>query len=70
LGGFAASPHGFIIKGINVQPAGAAAQGENSAPMGQMPPVVARKGGLPTVLNEQLLRITLVIDIVKPLPKK
>ncbi len=33
LAGFAASPHGFIVKGINVQPAGAAAQaGDNSAP--------------------------------------
>jgi hypothetical protein len=70
LGGFAASPHGFIVKGINVQPAGAGAPGDNSAPMGQPPAMVSRRGGLPTVLNEQLLRITLAIDIVKPLPKK
>jgi len=69
LSGFAASPHGFIVKGINVQPAGAAA-GDNTAPMGQPAALMARKGGLPTVLNEQLLRITLAIDIVKPLPKK
>jgi hypothetical protein len=70
LGGFAASPHGFIVKGINVQPAGAATQGDTSAPMGQVPAVANKKGGLPTVLNEQLLRITLAVDIVKPLPKK
>jgi hypothetical protein len=70
LGGFAASPHGFIVKGINVQPAGAAAVGEYAAPMGQPPAMVTRRGGLPTVLNEQLLRITLAIDIVKPQPKK
>ena len=70
LGGFAASPHGFIVKGITVQPAGAATQGENSAPMGQVPAVVNKRGGMPTVLNEQLLRITLAIDIVKPLPRK
>jgi hypothetical protein len=71
LGGFAASPHGFIVRGINVQPAGAASPGgENPVPMGQPPMMVARRGGLPTVLNEQLLRITLAIDIVKPLPRK
>jgi len=70
LGGLAASPHGFIVKGINVQPAGAAGPGDNLAPLGQPPTIVAKKGGLPTVLNEQLLRITLAIDIVKPLSKK
>ncbi len=70
LAGFAASPHGFVVKGINVQPAGASAQGEAPAPMGQLPAVVTRKGGLPTVLNEQLLRITLEVEIVKPLPRK
>ena len=70
LGGLAASPHGFIVKGINIQPAGAAAPGDNAAPMGQPPAMVSRRGGLPTVLNEQLLRITLAIDVVKPLSKK
>ena len=28
------------------------------------------KGGLPTVLNEQLLRVSLEIEIVKLLPRK
>jgi hypothetical protein len=75
LSGFASSPHGFVVKGISVQPAGATAPGDNSAamnsaPMGQPTVVAPRRGGLPTVLNEQLLRITLAIDIVKPLPKK
>lgn len=38
---------------------------------GQQPPntPVPGKGGLPTVLKEQLLRITLEVDIVKLLPK-
>jgi hypothetical protein len=67
LSGLAASPHGFIVKGISVQPAGATTQGQTPVPP---PPVGVRKGGLPTVLNEQLLRITLSIEIVKPLPKK
>ncbi len=73
LAGFASSPHGFIVKGINVQPAGATETGENQAMMGQLPPggtVGARKGGMPTVLNEQLLRITLELEIVKLSPKK
>jgi hypothetical protein len=68
LAGLAASPHGFIVKGISVQPAGATTQGETSVP--PPPPVPGKKGGLPTVLNEHILRITLSIEIVKPLPKK
>ena len=71
LAGLAASPHAFVVKAISVQPAGAAAQaGDNSAPGMQVPVVAQRKGELPTVLNEQLLRITLEIVIVKPLPRK
>lgn len=71
LNGFATSPHVFIVKGINVQPAGEATQqqGGNQSPP-QMPVVAPRAGGLPVVLNEQLLRITLELEIVKLLPKK
>ena len=125
LSRFATSPHGFIVKSVNVQPAGAYA---TSAPGGgimspggppsmitpsplyapmldpkpaalhapmQAPPMMP--GGLPprpyvrpapaptmapttplpptgggvrTILNEQLLRVTLVVDVVKLLPKK
>lgn len=72
LGGFAASPNGFIVKSVNVQPAGAATQTDASTP-GMMPnpaqAAMMRRGGLPTVLNEQLLRITLEVEIVKLLPK-
>jgi hypothetical protein len=72
LGGFAASPNGFIVKAVNVQPAGATTQANGSVP-GVVPnPALAampRRGGLPTVLNEQLLRITLEVEIVKLLPK-
>jgi hypothetical protein len=71
LAGLASSPHVFIVKAISVQPAGATAQsGDNSGSAVQMPVVAPRKGELPTVLNEQLLRITMEIVIVKPLPKK
>ncbi len=76
LGGFASSPHGFIVKGINVQPAGAAAGGYLQPgglppPEGMPPGAMPRpgKGGLPTVLKEQLLRITIEVEIVKLLPK-
>jgi hypothetical protein len=77
LGSFAASPHGFVVKGINITPAGMASPA--GAPEGGGPPPMSPPpggmtgsghGGLPTVLNEQLLRITLEVVIVKPLPKK
>jgi len=111
LAGFASSPHGFIVKSINVQPAGAAAATapetaalmpavpmlavlETVEPMlaqvppfrprpGPIPPAIPPaappaapptrapgRGGLQTVLNEQLLRVTLVVEVVKLLPKK
>ena len=83
LAGFAASPNGFIVKGVNVSPAGSTASGggygrgetgmpgENFAPPGYQPAAAGTgKGGLPSFLNEQLLRVTLEVVIVKPLPKK
>jgi hypothetical protein len=119
---FASSPHGFLVKSLNVQPAGAftaSAGGGPEAmpgmPMTPMPPPMMRaplldppapplhapmqapppmmppmfpgrpmpapaptpqpgvapsvRGGLQTVLNEQLLRVTLVVEVVKLLPK-
>jgi hypothetical protein len=73
LAGFASSPRGFIVKGINVQLAGAAATMSPSpaaaAPAPSAPPAPA-KGGLQSVLNEQLLHVTLVVEVVKMLPKK
>jgi hypothetical protein len=81
LAGFASSPHGFIVKSINVQPAGTAAamSPETAGPMpppslaalpAAPPPGAPGRGGLQTVLNEQLLRITLVVEVVKLLPQK
>jgi hypothetical protein len=92
LSSLAKSPHGFIVNGINVQPAATvAAASSPSGPetMGQgqanpqLPYAYARRpgytpappamptgmGGLPTVLNEQLLSITLEIDVVELLPR-
>jgi hypothetical protein len=84
LAGFAASPNGMIVKAVNIAPAGAATQvtgvppspyyreGGPGAPPPPSPPPAggSGRGGLPTVLKEQLLRITLEVVIVKPLPKK
>ena len=88
LSRLAASPHGFIVKAINVQPAsGVTSEPSPAGPqtMGQPPayvlpsyyspqpayppaPAPATSGGLQTVLNEQLLSITLDVEIVKLLP--
>ncbi|MGA9776690.1 MAG: hypothetical protein ACLPRE_03445 [Limisphaerales bacterium] len=89
LSGFASSPHGFVVKGINVQPASGATTASSSGPQSMggfdqppfryggpqpgyapSPPPAAPmgKGGLQTVLNEQLLSITLQVEIVKLLP--
>ena len=90
LAGFAASPNGLIVKGINVSPAGMTPStysigargpyrrgespipGEGFTPPGLPPASLAGtgKGGLTAFLNEQLLRVTLEVVIVKPLPKK
>jgi hypothetical protein len=92
LDGLASSPHGFIVKGIDVAPAGAGAtQGSsqgygNPPPYGQppsgyppggyggfQPPPASpppTSGGMQTVLDEQLLRVTMEIEIVKLSPGK
>ena len=70
LAGFASSPHGFIVKGINVQLAGAAATMSPETVAPAFAPVAPGRGGLQMVLNEQLLRVTMVVEVVKLLPKK
>jgi hypothetical protein len=76
LSGFATSPVAFIVKSVNVQradassavagtPAGAGGEGA-PATMGQP---AANRGGLTTILKEQLLRVTIEVDLVKLLPK-
>ena len=88
LAGFAASPYGFIVKGVNVSPAGGTPAsgfpgaygrgeggmpGEYFPPQGSLPggaPAATGRGGLSSFLNEQILRVTLEVVIVKPLPKQ
>ncbi len=92
LGAFATSTNAFLIRAVNLQPAGMATA---MTPMdaGGMPPggtmnrefmpppgyaqpgmsgaaqPTAGKGGLQTILKEQLLRVTMEVDLVKLLPK-
>jgi hypothetical protein len=79
LAGFASSPHGFIVKSISVQPAGAAPIGAlPGTGVGVPPPflsvpaptAVPGKGGLQTVLQEQLLLATIEVELVRLLPTR
>jgi hypothetical protein len=96
---FAVSSNAFLIKSINVLPAGSTAgfgqpgdpamggpggyppgmpgrfipgEGGFQPPQAQAPATqpATGKGGLPTVIKEQLLRITMEVEVVKLLPKK
>ena len=94
LDGFAASPHGFIVKTISVQPAGVrpgrtpreygrisvlAAGTPRRRPQWPLTrrrrrraaPAAAQPGqsGLQSVLNEQLLSVTLKVEVVKLTPR-
>jgi hypothetical protein len=69
LAAFAASPHGFIVKAINVQPAGATTDATQTASAPAPGTATPGKGGLQTILNEQLLRVTLLVEVVKLTPR-
>lgn len=108
LAGFASSPHGLIVRAINVEPAvlgggemgapgvaptvfvpqpvfqppppGRRLIGEDEATF-RPPPVVApptayapaapaSRGGLPTLLDEKQLKVTLLVEVVKLTAKK
>lgn len=67
LSSMAASDHCFIVKGVNVIPSGAAQTSEQGAPPPPGAPMTpaSGNGGLPTVLDEKLLQVTLAIEVVK-----
>jgi hypothetical protein len=79
--GFAGSRNSFVVKSVSVQPASGAGTPDNQGALGlgmpQNPNAVNQpggtsmtgKGGLQTILKEQLLRITMEVDLVKLLPK-
>ena len=65
----APNPFGGMLGGP--MPPGAFGGGPFGRPQPVAPaPVVSAKGGLPTVLKEQMLKITLQLEVVKLLPKK
>ncbi len=78
---FAHSPYCIIVKSVNVEPATASAAttpGENRPDFPGMPmspmtprPAVTTIGanGLPIILDEKQLRITMMLEVVKLLPK-
>ena len=73
--GFARDPHGFIIKGMNVEPGGslpAGAESAGGAPgyAGMAAAPSPMKGGQPVMVDEKQLKVTLAIDLIKLLPKK
>jgi hypothetical protein len=91
LAGFANSPHGFIIKTVNVETGGAAAgvgdQAAGGYPPGYPPgyypgnrpemmatpaPVAQTtlRGGVPVLLDEKQLKVTMIVTLVKLLPRK
>lgn len=82
LSGFANSPNGLVVRAINVEPAGSGVDSVNNplmrpegeyrsqfpgAPVATAPTI---KGGLPTLLDEKQLKVTLLIEVVKLTPKK
>ena len=82
---FATCSNAFIIKSVNVLPAVASSPagapnpaaapvtdanpGQPAVPAPAPSPAPGGKGGLQTVLKEQLLRVTLELELVKLLPK-
>jgi hypothetical protein len=70
LAAFASSPHEFIIKTVNVEPANATSgRTENNVAM-QPATAMPARGGLQTLLAEQMLRVTLQVEVVKLSPGK
>jgi hypothetical protein len=85
LSNFATSPDGFIVKGINVEPAASSSSAASASPENpptgynryappmmenQQTPAPVGRDGLQTVLNEQLLSVTMDIEIVELVSKK
>jgi hypothetical protein len=81
LAGFANQPYGIIIRSMEVGPADQTTSGE-PAMMPQIPgggggerfgpgappPAVTTRGGLPVVIDEKKLRVTMLLELVRILP--
>jgi hypothetical protein len=79
LAGFAADPHGFVIRAINIEPGAPGSATTDATGASAMapgfpvaPPSVAAagaRGSLPVILDEKQLKVTLVLEVIKLLPK-
>ena len=74
LAGFAGDPHGFIVQAVNVESAAQAQAGSDvlgwPGYAGMAPAAApATKGGLPVLLDEKQLKVTLVLQVTKLLQK-
>jgi hypothetical protein len=69
LSGFANNPHGFVIKAVNIEPGASTAvsDADSGAPASSAPQA---KGSLPVLVDEKQLKVTLVLNLIKLLPKK
>jgi len=61
LTGFGSSPHGFIIKSMNIQPADMSG---STDPMATPTPTPTGRGPQ-TVLDERMLRVTMMVEVIK-----
>ncbi len=64
LASLASSPNCFLVKTINVQPANAPAAGTETAAPAPMTAAASGRGPQ-TLLTEQMLRVTMMIEVVK-----
>jgi hypothetical protein len=70
LSGFADDPHGFVIKAMNIEPGAPLTGSQDAGGAPAMPSAVPTfKQGLPVLLDEKQMRVTLVLSHVKLLPK-
>jgi hypothetical protein len=74
LSGFADSPHGFVVKGINVDPGGVSAPADAGGGMSGFAPVAAApaspKGAPQVLVDEKQLKVTLALTLIRLLPTK
>jgi hypothetical protein len=73
VAGFANDPHGFVVKAINVEPGALTTVTDTGggAPLATTPATPSTgKGNLPVMVDEKQLKVTLVVNLVKLLPRK
>jgi hypothetical protein len=72
LAGFANDPHGFAVKAINIEPGAAAAAATDASTGGSSAIGSSSQNakGPQVMVDEKQLKITLVVNLVKLVPKK